>query len=186
VVLLPHQPSSVGVARHQLCADLQAHGIRESAVSDASLVLSELLSNAIRHAHPLPGAQIRVSWTLSGGSLEVMVSDGGGATRPRPVVRPTLSSLGGRGLSIVDLLCRNWGVRDDDPGVTVWAVLPAGRARNGARQLQARLLRRWPAVLTCWASRRYRRDLRPVLKASLLTKNTTATNSAIQNKKNTT
>jgi anti-sigma regulatory factor (Ser/Thr protein kinase) len=182
VVLLPHQPSSVGVARHQLCADLQAHGIRESAVSDASLVLSELLSNAIRHAHPLPGAQIRVSWTLNGGSLEVMVSDGGGATRPRPVVRPTLSSLGGRGLSIVDLLCRNWGVRDDNPGVTVWAVLPTGRARIGARQLQARLLRRWPAM----NRRRYRRDLRPVLNASLVTKNTTATNSAIQNKKNTT
>jgi anti-sigma regulatory factor (Ser/Thr protein kinase) len=132
------------VARRQLGADLRAHGIRETAVADASLVLSELLSNAIRHAHPLPGAQIRVSWTLDNGSLEVMVSDGGGATRPRPVTRPTLSSLGGRGLSIVDLLCRSWGVRDDNPGTTVWAVLPAARAQNGSRQLQARLLRHWP------------------------------------------
>jgi anti-sigma regulatory factor (Ser/Thr protein kinase) len=144
VLLLPHQPSSVGVARRQLGTDLRAHGIRESAVADASLVLSELLSNAIRHAHPLPGAQVRVSWTLNGGSLEVMVSDGGGATRPRPVARPTLSSLGGRGLCIVDLLSRNWGVRDDDAGTTVWAVLPASRAQNGARHLQARLLHRWP------------------------------------------
>ena len=57
MLLLPHQPSSVGVARRQLGTDLRAHGIRESAVADASLVLSELLSNAIRHAHPLPGAQ---------------------------------------------------------------------------------------------------------------------------------
>ena len=125
MVLLPHAPASVGLARRRLGTDLRAHGVPESEVCDATLVLSELLSNAIRHARPLPGAQVQVSWTLDGGTLELAVSDGGGPTHPRSA-RPSLSSLGGRGLSIVDHLSRSWGVRSDDQGTTVWAVLAAG------------------------------------------------------------
>jgi hypothetical protein len=52
------------------------------------------------------------------------VSDGGSATRPTPA-QATVSSLGGRGLGIVDYLARNWGVRADDGGLTVWAVVAA-------------------------------------------------------------
>ena len=102
--------------------------MREVDVCDAMLVISELLSNAIRHARPLPGGQIEVSWTLDGGTLEVAVSDGGAPTTPQPE-RPPASSLGGRGLDIVDHLSRSWGVRGDDLGTTVWAVLPARQRR---------------------------------------------------------
>jgi anti-sigma regulatory factor (Ser/Thr protein kinase) len=83
VVLLPHAPSSVGQARHRLGADLRAHGVAEPAIRDATLVLSELMSNAVRHGRPLPGTQMQVAWTLSDGTLELAVSDGGGPTRPR-------------------------------------------------------------------------------------------------------
>ncbi len=131
MVLLPHAPASVGQARRTLATDLRAHGVPEPDVCDAALVLSELMSNAVRHARPLPGAQVRVTWTLNGGTLELAVSDGGGPTRPRSA-RPSPSSLGGRGLSIVDHLSRDWGVRNDGLGSTVWAVLPAGQ--NGARR----------------------------------------------------
>src|SRR5215831_1187414 len=82
VVLLPHAPSSVGQARHQLGADLRGHDVAEPAIFDATLVLSELMTNAVRHAHPLPETQIRVTWTLSDGTLELAVSDGGGPTQP--------------------------------------------------------------------------------------------------------
>jgi anti-sigma regulatory factor (Ser/Thr protein kinase) len=126
-----------------LGTDLRAHGIPESAVADASLVLSELMSNAIRYAHPLPGHQVRVCWKLTGRSLEVAVTDAGGPTRPYPV-RSKPSEPGGRGLTIVGHLSRRWGVRSDEQGTTVWAVLPAGstgsaprrarRAPAGARQ----------------------------------------------------
>jgi len=47
-------------------------------VGDAALVVSELLSNAIRHAAPLPGSTVRVAWTLHEDSLHVAVSDAGG------------------------------------------------------------------------------------------------------------
>jgi hypothetical protein len=100
-------------------------------VADAALVTSELLSNAILHARPLPDACIRVSWILTPTSVEIIVSDGGSATRPR-ASHPSLSSIGGRGLGIVEHLCISWGVRADERGTTVWAVLPAPRGGGGA------------------------------------------------------
>jgi anti-sigma regulatory factor (Ser/Thr protein kinase) len=126
VVLLPCVPSSVAVARGRIVAELREAGLCATAVGDAALVTSELLSNAILHARPLPDARIRVSWILSAATVEVIVSDGGSATRPR-ASRPSLSSIGGRGLGIVEHLCSSWGVRGDEQGTTVWAVLPAPR-----------------------------------------------------------
>jgi len=130
-VLLPCGPASVAVARHRLTTDMLAAGIMEGSVGDAVLVLSELLSNAIRHARPLPGASLQVAWVMDADRIEVAVSDGGGATRPQPA-HASLSSLGGRGLGIVEHLSRTWGVRDDDAGFTVWAILPAPRRAAAA------------------------------------------------------
>ena len=139
VVLLPHAPSSVGQARHQLGADLHTHSVADPAICDATLVLSELMSNAVRHARPLPGTQLRVAWTLSDGTLELAVSDGGGPTRPRSGRPSSVCSPGGRGLGIVDHLSRRWGVRSGDQGTTVWAVLTArpggSRSPRSARAL---------------------------------------------------
>lgn len=129
-MLLPHAPSSVAVARQRLAADLAAAGIFESAVGDAVLVVSELMSNAIRHARPLPGASVQVAWALDDDEVEVAVSDGGAITRPMPA-HATVSSLGGRGLDIVEFVAQAWGVRSDDAGLTVWAVLAAPVARPG-------------------------------------------------------
>ena len=129
VVLLPHAPSSVGRARHRLGAELRTRGVAEPAICDATIVLSELMSNAVRHARPLPGAQIQVAWTLDDGTLDLAVSDGGGPTQPRTERPASVSSLGGRGLGIVNHMSRRWGVRSDDHGATVWAVLTVGQDR---------------------------------------------------------
>lgn len=123
-VLLPYAPASVAVARQRLMADLDAAGVLQAAVGDAVLVVSELLSNAIRHARPLPGASVQVAWAVDDGAVEVAVSDGGAPTRPYPA-HASVSALGGRGLDIVEYLSRTWGVRADPDGLTVWAVLPA-------------------------------------------------------------
>ncbi len=66
-----------------------------------------------------------MSWILTAATVEVIVSDGGSATRPR-ASRPSLSSIGGRGLGIVEHLSSSWGVRADER-TTVWGVLPAPR-----------------------------------------------------------
>jgi anti-sigma regulatory factor (Ser/Thr protein kinase) len=123
-VLLPCAPASVAVARRHITADLLAAGVFEAAIGDAALVVSELLSNAVLHACPLPGQCLRVTWIVGAGSVEITVTDGGGPTRPR-AAGGSLSSPGGRGLGIVEYVSRHWGVRADGPGTTVWAVLPA-------------------------------------------------------------
>jgi hypothetical protein len=128
------------VARRRLIGDLTDAGVYEGTACDAGLVLSELISNALRHATPLPGRTVKVAWSLHQDCVKVAVSDGGGQTMPL-VNQPTNWSVGGRGLGIVDRLSLRWGVcvgdgggdhgsEQDCPGdgkpgeTTVWAELP--------------------------------------------------------------
>lgn len=141
VVMLPYTASSVGVARRQLIGDLTGAGVHEATACDAGLVLSELISNALRHATPLPGSLVRVCWGLGDDRVEVAVSDGGGPTAPM-INKPATNALGGRGLGIVERLSIRWGVftQHDGAETTVWAALPLSsdgefkaraRAKNG-------------------------------------------------------
>ncbi|QMU79914.1 hypothetical protein GXW83_00605 [Streptacidiphilus sp. PB12-B1b] len=50
---VPHGPASVSTARRRLRKDLAEHQVPEVVIDDAVLILSELLSNACRHARPL-------------------------------------------------------------------------------------------------------------------------------------
>lgn len=109
VLVLPYTASSVGVARRRLIGDLTQAGVYEGTACDAGLVLSELISNALRHATPLPGRTVKVAWSLRQDSVEVAVSDGGGPTAP-VASEPANSSIGGRGLGIVARLSLRWGV----------------------------------------------------------------------------
>ena len=139
VLMLPYTASSVGVARRRLMADLADAGVFETTACDAGLVLSELISNALRHATPLPDATVRVAWRLDGDCLEIAVSDGGGPTVPA-VNEPGSSAIGGRGLGIVDRLSLRWGVvhlpgtatarRTATVETTVWAELALGLDRE--------------------------------------------------------
>ncbi len=76
------------------------------------------------HAYPLPGERLKVTWQITGGQVEVAVSDGGSATTPHNT-HPTVASVSGRGLAIVAHICQTWGITANDVGLTVWAVLSA-------------------------------------------------------------
>jgi anti-sigma regulatory factor (Ser/Thr protein kinase) len=123
VLLLPFAASSVGAARRRLMSDLMSADIYDSAVCDVALVISELLSNALRHAAPLPRSKIRIAWRIDADSVRVSVSDGGGLTVPE-LGEPTPGATGGRGLRIVEKLSRRWGTSASDEGTTVWAEVP--------------------------------------------------------------
>jgi len=132
VLLLPFAAASVGEARRRLVSDLIAAGVYDSAVCDVALVISELLSNALRHAAPLPlpGSKIGVAWQIDPGSVQVSVSDGGGPTKPE-LGEPAQGATGGRGLRIVEKLSSRWGASTGEEGTTVWAEVPVRPAKPG-------------------------------------------------------
>ncbi|CAL9492338.1 hypothetical protein SUDANB121_03280 [Nocardiopsis dassonvillei] len=133
-VILPYVPTSVMDARRRLGDDLRAMGIPQERIDEAALIISELVSNALRHASPLPtpanpANSVGVAWRAEveaspgpGGWLEISVRDGGSTTMPR-VADPGTSALGGRGLGIVQHLAGRWGTEMDATTTTVWAVL---------------------------------------------------------------
>ncbi|GAB7049213.1 ATP-binding protein [Catenuloplanes indicus] len=123
-LIVPHHAQGARAARHRLTHELTGL-LTANLLCDVVTVVAELLSNAIRHARPLPGGVIRLSWrvrraTGAGSVLEVRVTDGGAATGPR--MRPSgPRSLDGRGLGIVAAMARCWGTDRDDAGHSVWA-----------------------------------------------------------------
>ncbi|MEV7400194.1 ATP-binding protein [Streptomyces sp. NPDC091267] len=137
---VPHGPAGVGQARRRMREQLRSHGVSDSVVDDAVLILSELLSNACRHGRPLGrhtdvgDGDVRAAWRVDRtGGLTVEVTDGGGPTRPVPAT-PSVTARGGRGLNIISALAQAWGVRDDSSGeVTVWVLVNEGPARPDVR-----------------------------------------------------
>jgi anti-sigma regulatory factor (Ser/Thr protein kinase) len=121
---LPHELSAVGAARSALDRYLLGYGIEPERRHDARLVLSELISNAIRHAPPLPSGELQVRWGLDTDHIYLEVTDGRGSTEPHQVSPSHPESIGGRGLAIVTVLTSSWGVRLGDEARTVHAVLP--------------------------------------------------------------
>jgi anti-sigma regulatory factor (Ser/Thr protein kinase) len=123
---LSRRRSSVPRARAVLLAALAGWGAGRDLVESAELVLSELVTNALRVRVPrdrLVG--VRIVHSEMNGVLRLEVSDAGGG---RPEVRlPTEEQTSGRGLLLVDALAYRWGVqpRAADIGKTVWAELKA-------------------------------------------------------------
>jgi len=122
-VSVPHERTGVRIARHAFADQLAAAGVPPEDREDALLVLSELVSNAVKHAAPLSSGQINVRWQVSDDLLHIEITDGGAGTRPHPSV-PILSAMGGRGLDIVRTVSSQWGVTEDQGTVTVWAEVP--------------------------------------------------------------
>lgn len=114
--------ASVAEVRKVVVEDLQTRDVTSSVVDEAEIVVSELVSNAVRHARPLPDGMLRVHWKVKAGVVEVEVTDGGGESTPRPAPR-TVWAPSGRGLRIVRSLAHEWGVTEDRNGSTVWASL---------------------------------------------------------------
>ncbi|MGW6564809.1 SpoIIE family protein phosphatase [Streptomyces sp. NPDC054975] len=106
-------PAAVGTTRGAAAAQLRAWGLEEL-VFTTELVLSELVTNAIRYA----GGPVRVR-LIRAGRLICEVSDPS-ATHPR-MRRARLTDEGGRGLYLVAQLTTRWGSRYSRSGKTIWA-----------------------------------------------------------------
>ncbi|WP_345561776.1 SpoIIE family protein phosphatase [Streptomyces plumbiresistens] len=110
---LPADPARVSGVRADVTRRLTDWGLDE-AVFSAELLLSELVTNAIRHASgPL---QVRV---IHGRALIFEVSDTS-STAPR-LRHAAATDEGGRGLFLVAQLAQAWGTRYTDGGKVIWA-----------------------------------------------------------------
>lgn len=91
---------------------LEALDLPPALLEDAELLVSELLSNSIRHAGLAPQDQVRVTADWSGSRLRVEVRDPGSRPRAQDVaggIRPPLGAESGWGLYLVDRLGSRWG-----------------------------------------------------------------------------
>jgi anti-sigma regulatory factor (Ser/Thr protein kinase) len=123
-VALPHEVSAVAAARRRLQEYLTRARVAGGTCDDAQLVLSELLSNAIRYAPALPTGDVRAAWWIDKAGVHLEVTDGCGETEPQRITEAHPESIGGRGLAIVDVLTSDWGVRTAEKQRTVHAVVP--------------------------------------------------------------
>jgi anti-sigma regulatory factor (Ser/Thr protein kinase) len=125
----PWGPSTVTRVRHAVVTDLRARDLAEQTIDEAEIVVSELMTNAIRHARPLADGCLRVRWKVRGEVVELEVTDGGGDTAPVPAPAAVWVSSG-RGLRIIRSLAHEWGVGEDKGGQTVWAAVGGPRRRR--------------------------------------------------------
>jgi anti-anti-sigma regulatory factor len=94
-------------------------------VGPASLVVSELVSNVVEHAHTMMALRLSL-WDRY---LHIAVRDGS-VIEPGLPDRPTPAQLRGRGLYLVEGTANSWGCLPTEGGKVVWASLlvdaPAG------------------------------------------------------------
>jgi two-component sensor histidine kinase len=111
-------PYAVTAARLAL-ADLESH-LDPSVAFDVRLLVSELVTNSVRHAHLTRDATIHVGVAIVDGVVRIEVEDpGDGAIAAVP---PDREHGGGFGLYLVEILAERWGSTND--GTTcVWAEL---------------------------------------------------------------
>ncbi|MEU8547504.1 SpoIIE family protein phosphatase [Streptomyces roseoverticillatus] len=118
---LPAERSTVADARKFASEQLAAWGLEELGFT-TELVVSELVTNAVRHAY----APIRLRLIRERSSLICEVSDAS-STSPR-MRRARLTDEGGRGLLLVAQLTERWGTRFTADGKTIWAEQPLAAA----------------------------------------------------------
>lgn len=118
------RPRAVGAAREISEALLREWGMQYLS-NDVAVVVSELVTNAVRHGAPLSLPEqeeggIQLSLMRSGNEFICAVRDGGERLPRRR--EADLGLEGGRGLALVSAFAREWGVIPTPPGGKfVWA-----------------------------------------------------------------
>ena len=114
-------PDAPGLARRTV-ADWLGGRVDRGVLEDVTLLVSELVTNAVRH--PRARGRIEMAVELAKGRILIEVTDpGGGFAKPK-VGEPPPDALGGRGLLIVDRVASRWGVTEGRP-TRVWFEMAA-------------------------------------------------------------
>lgn len=120
-VTLPNDVSSIPLARREL--EPLAGEVDELTLRNARLLVSELVTNAVRHVPAGEDDDIRLSVVEQDGHVRVEVCDGGPGFTPKPrTAEQDVAS--GWGLHLLAKLSARWGV-DKDGRARVWFELPS-------------------------------------------------------------
>jgi anti-sigma regulatory factor (Ser/Thr protein kinase) len=121
--LLPATPTAVQQARQatrEALARWELTGLQET----AALIVSELVTNAIRHASA-DGGEVELRLEATEAWLRIQVHDAD-PRPPQPRV-PAALDEGGFGFVIVEALADKWGSCQSEGGKAVWAKLSIAR-----------------------------------------------------------
>lgn len=116
---LAAHPGATAIARELVATVCQEWDLAPL-VADAELIVTELVSNAVRYV----GGDIMVAVVVSDYYLHISVRDG--STEP-PRRRTPDPDAGGRGLLLVEAMAAAWGSTVTDGGKVVWATLALPR-----------------------------------------------------------
>lgn len=96
-----------------------ADGLSADRVWVLELIVSELVTNAVRHG----AGRLTLTLTEVGGHVHIEVHDHSAQLPVSRYVKGSDTATGGRGLGIISELSQAWGVTSDGSGKTVWADL---------------------------------------------------------------
>ncbi len=122
-VCLPPATRSIGIARHAL--DRLSCELDEATLRNARLLVSELVTNAVRHARMAPDERIVLAARLEPDFARIEIRDTGRGFDP-----DVRAEARGYGLRLTDMLATRWGVdRDETAGTRVWFEVDRRRRR---------------------------------------------------------
>jgi anti-sigma regulatory factor (Ser/Thr protein kinase) len=115
-------PAAAGEARRALAA---SRLVERAAEPTLMLLVSELVTNSVRHAGMREHERIRLRARCDDECTYVEVCDGGRSGRVPDRRKPSLDDLepGGLGLMLVDEMADRWGVHRHDDETCVWFEL---------------------------------------------------------------
>jgi len=120
---VPGGLSAPGRAREAVLSHLDLP-TDDRCAGDIALLVSELVTNAVRHAGVGPEGEILIRVLVLEGRLRLCVQDPGSSSIPR-LAEPDPERPGGMGLFIVKQLSSSWGVAKTGAGTTnVWCEIP--------------------------------------------------------------
>lgn len=115
-LVLVAEPAAVRQARAWM-SELARSLIAEPRRPDLELVITEVVTNAVRHG--AAGGELLVAATPKPEFLCVQVTDEGAGLVPRPGAMAS-DENGGFGLFIIERLSRRWGVTRENRHTRVW------------------------------------------------------------------
>ncbi len=117
---LPASPTSVGEARDAL--EALAQEIGRDVLPDLRLLVSEMVTNAVRHSGADDGARVTLVAQRIPDCVRIEVHDGGPGFPAPDEPTPRSEGTSGWGLFLVQKLARAWGT-EPAPDAHVWFEL---------------------------------------------------------------